>query len=187
MRYNEKIAAQVAAYFIYREGGLLNTMKLIKLMYLAERESLQQFGEPMMGDNLVSMPHGPVMSITLDHINGFIPSDDNGWDNWISDKADHFVSLKTDGDPTNNLLELSDSDFDVLNIVLDKFGSMDQYQLRDYTHNHCGEWEDPDGSVSTIPYNRLLKNVGYTPDAAIEINKRIEDQRSLNDILSYTG
>ena len=37
-------------------------------MYLAERESLARYGEPITGDVLVSMKHGPVLSKTLDHI-----------------------------------------------------------------------------------------------------------------------
>jgi hypothetical protein len=42
----------------------LPVIKLIKLMYLAERLSLQRYGEPLTGDRLVSMPDGPVLSMT---------------------------------------------------------------------------------------------------------------------------
>ena len=187
MRYNEKIAAQVAAYFIHLEGGSLNIMKLIKLMYLAERESLEQYGEPMIGDTLASMPHGPVVSITLDHINAFIQSEEGGWDDWITDRSNHNVSLKTEGDPTDRLLELSEADLNIINITYAKFGYMNQYQIRDYTHDHCGEWENPEGSSSSIPYDRLLKNVGYSPEIASQISQQINEQSELDNLLSITG
>jgi len=184
MRYNEKIAAQVAAYFIYREGGRLNIMKLIKLMYLAERESLKQYGEPITGDELVSMNYGPVMSVTLDHINGAIPSVADGWDSWINDIANRCVSSSVDGDPVDSLDELSDADIDILIGVYKKFGSMSQFQLSDYTHQYCAEWEHPHGSSSPIPYTRLLKNTGYSPETAAVINQRIEEQTDISNILS---
>ena len=68
--FNERRTAQVAAFLLHRAGGSLPLIKLMKLMYLAERLSLQRYGEPLTGDRLVSMGHGPVLSRTYDHING---------------------------------------------------------------------------------------------------------------------
>jgi uncharacterized phage-associated protein len=79
MQFSEKKAAQVAAFFLYRAGGQLEILKLMKLMYLAERGSYEKFGEPMIGDKLVSMDNGPVLSITLNHMNHFLPSEPDGW------------------------------------------------------------------------------------------------------------
>lgn len=63
--FNEKRTTQAAAFFLFKAGGKLPVLKLMKLLYLAERESYRQYGEPISGDNLVSMPHGPVLSQTL--------------------------------------------------------------------------------------------------------------------------
>ena len=79
---------------LYRGGGSLPLIKLVKLLYLAERLSLQRYGEPITGDKLVSMPHGPVLSMTYDHINGALPSMEGGWDTWIADRADNVVALR---------------------------------------------------------------------------------------------
>lgn len=49
MAYCEKRAAQTAAFFICRAGGAIEVLKLMKLMYLAERESLARYGEPITG------------------------------------------------------------------------------------------------------------------------------------------
>ena len=59
MAYSEKRAAQSAAFFISRARGTIEISKLMKLMYLAERESLARYGEPITGDVLVSMKQGP--------------------------------------------------------------------------------------------------------------------------------
>ena len=58
MKYSEKKAAQVAAFFIYKAGGTIDALKLSSLMYLSERESLARYGEPLTGDSLVSMEDG---------------------------------------------------------------------------------------------------------------------------------
>ncbi len=184
MMYNEKIAAQVAAYFVYREGGTLKILKLMKLMYLAERASLEQYGEPIIGDTLVSMKHGPVLSITYDHINDNIDSQDGGWDDWISDRADHCVSLKNEENPVEKLLELSEADVSILESIYDKYGSMGHYEIREFTHDNCGEWEDPGYTSVPIPYERLLKNVGYSPEVAAQISQRIKEQSNLDNQLS---
>ena len=45
--FDEKKAAQAAAYFLLRAGGRLEVLKLMKLLYLAERRSFEKYGEPM--------------------------------------------------------------------------------------------------------------------------------------------
>lgn len=179
MRFNEKLAAQVAAYFLYRAGGAMQVLKLMKLMYLAERVSLERYGEPLTGDTLVSMDHGPVLSNVLNHMNSMIDSEPNGWEAWISDREDHTLALRIAGDPTPRLTQLSEADLEVLAHVWQTYGQMTGGQLRNHTHRNCAEWEDPNGSSLKIPYARILKAVGYKPEIADEMEKRIAAQRSV--------
>ena len=180
--FNEKKAAQVAAYFLFRAGGPLTVLKLTKLLYLAERGSLEQFGEPMIGDHPVSMPHGPVLSTTLDHINGMLASGEGGWDSWIADRQGHFLALR---DPQRvrspeDLLELSQSDVAVLAAVWDQFGGMGQWALRDWTHEHCAEWRDPEGSSVPIPPEELLAALRFSPQQAEAILARLREADGIN-------
>lgn len=55
---------------------------------------------------------------------------------------------------------------------------MDPFRLRDYTRQHCPEWEDPHGASACIPYERLMKH-GNRPHAE-EIAERIETTRGLD-------
>lgn len=186
--FDERRTAQAAAYFLYRAKKGLPLIKLVKLMYLAERLSLQRYGEPITGDKLVSMPHGPVLSRTYDHINGAVPSVEGGWESWIADRAEHEVGLRDEGmieSPEKDLMRLSDSDLEVLSEIWDQFGHWDRWDLVSYTHSAaCPEWEDPDGSSLPIRYETLFEKLGYTVDQSQALSSRLTEQRQLNDALN---
>jgi len=81
---------QMAAYFADRQGGKINILKLMKLLYLADRESMARHDEPISFDRFVSMDQGPVLSRTYDLINGSYPQRIAAdWDEWISDRENH--------------------------------------------------------------------------------------------------
>jgi len=48
----------------------------------------------MAGDRLVSMPHGPVLSRTLNLMDGDIESQPGGWEDWMSAKDNHQLALR---------------------------------------------------------------------------------------------
>ena len=186
MAYSEKRAAQTAAFFISRAGGTIEILKLMKLMYLAERESLARYGEPIMGDVLVSMKHGPVLSKTLDHINGFTDSEDGGWESWINARAGHQLGLQPAHDPADEFTQLSDAEMEILDFIWDKFGKYDKYKLRDITHQICLEWEDPGETSQLIPYSRVLNWVGHKPEVVRELEQRMHDEEELDKMFSST-
>ena len=165
--FNEKKAAQAAAYFLYRAGTPVSVLKLMKLLYLAERRSFERYGAPMIGDKLVSMPHGPVLSITYNHMSGEMESLPGGWESWIADRAEHNLDLR-DRDalksPEDDLLELSDADLAVLDDVWQRFGHMTASGLRNWTHNNCSEWKDPDGSMIPMTPEDLFTALRFTQE-----------------------
>lgn len=187
--FQERKAAQVAAFFIFKAGGSLEVLKLMKLMYLAERDSLERFGESITGDAFVSMPHGPVLSITLDHINHFVPSQNGGWNSWVSDKAGNKVALK---DPSmlrdeNDLQALSEADLQSLQHIWQEYGHRSAWDLREMTHNGlCPEWSDPHGSSRPIPMLKLLKVLGYPQEVAVDLIKRMQTQAEINRLFAST-
>jgi uncharacterized phage-associated protein len=68
-RFDARKATQVAGWFIQREGGEIQIMKLAKLVYLLDRLSLQRRGLAVGGGDCLSMKNGPVTSELLDLIN----------------------------------------------------------------------------------------------------------------------
>ncbi len=185
--YDERRSAQAAAYLLFRAGGSLDVIKLVKLMYLSERLSLQRYGEPISGDRMVSMPHGPVLSITNDHINGALRSVDGGWDTWVADRAGHKVALRDPSmvrSPDADLLRLSESDLEVLDETWAAFGHWDKWNLVKHTHSKCPEWEDPHGSSRPINYDTLFSKLGYTSEQVTALLDRLNLQSSLNESMA---
>src|SRR5687768_11865188 len=92
LRYREDKTTQAAARLLRHGGGKLNHMKLIKLLYLADRKALVQWGRPITFDWYVSMPHGPVLSFTLNKINESAePNRPSYWHQFISERSNHEV------------------------------------------------------------------------------------------------
>jgi len=183
MQYNEKKATHVAAFFLSQADGRMQILKLMKLMYLSERASFESLGEPMIGDRLVSMDHGPVLSRTLDHMNRLIPSDK--WDELIGSREDHYLALKKNiKNPYTELGLLSEAETKILDSVWTKFGKLNGFDLANLTHEICPEWEDPKGSALAIPHMRLLRFLGYSADTAAELDKRFDCQETIDSVFS---
>lgn len=185
--FNEKRTAQAAAFLLHRAGGRLPLLKLMKLLYLAERESLKVYGEPISGDKLVAMPHGPVLSTTYDLMNGAVLSMQGGWETWMEDRAGHDIALRdpsTIRSPEEDLLELSNGDLEILQQIWDMFGHMGRYELVAYTHSDaCPEWEDPRGSSRPIPMGRLFKALGYSDEGVRSAVEHVNEQARLKAVL----
>jgi uncharacterized phage-associated protein len=178
--FNIRKAAQVSAYFALKEGGAINVLKLTKLVYLADRAFMQKYDAPLLDDELVSMDHGPVNSITYDCINGN-QADRSDWNEFVADRAGYAIGIAP-GITVERLDELSRADLQVLDETWRTFGHMTQFQVRDYTHKHCPEWEDPRGSSHPIPYERVFKFLGKT-DAA-ELAEAVRQERAVSRALA---
>ena len=177
------ILAQMAAFFADKEGAPINVLKLMKLMYLADRESMRRYGSPISLDNMVSMQHGPVLSQTLNLINGSVQGAEGElWNQWISARENYLVELRkpvTRGD----LDHLSECDLNVLEGVWEKFGDMNQWELRDYTHEHCAEWQDPESmGRGSLPIDEVevLRAVEIPEKEAVLLAKDLVEQKLLN-------
>ena len=181
--YSERRTAQMAAFMLIQCGKQMAHLKLMKLLYLADREAVKRYGRSISEDYAVAMPHGPVLSMTLDLMSGNCDTEDGGWDTWISAKADHQISLLADPG-IDDLDELSAADLEVLDAVWQTFGHMDRWQIRDWTHENCPEWKDPKGSSNPITEEDLYRAVGYSPEAASELLDDFKNHRGIDAIFS---
>lgn len=179
-RFREDKTTQAAARLLKLGGGKMNHMKLIKLLYLAERKALIEWGRPITFDSYVSMPHGPVLSFTLDKINGAAPPRGEApsyWQQFISEREYHEVRLLQDEVPND---QLSPAEEQAIDDVFAEFGHMSQYELRDYTHK-LGEWQDPDGSSRPIQIRDILLAEGLSEDDV----RDVEDALSAEALADY--
>lgn len=168
--FDEKKAAQAAAYLLQLNQGKMNYMVLIKLLYLADRKALTETEMPITGDHMVCMPHGPVLSSILDLINWGDPDTNSAWFKHISEPSNRLVSIKEDSE----FEELSEYELEVLNYIYKKFGRMDKWRLRDLTHT-LPEWTDPKGSSIPIDPEVIFESVGKSADDIRRINSEARE------------
>ena len=179
-----EIAGQMAAWFLHKHGGTMPHLKLMKLLYLAERTSVEKNGYPILGDNLVSMDYGPVLSITLDYMQGKCGEPGNGWHKWVSRKDGYEVSLVREYG-SEDLDLLSDATLEVLEHVLEQCRDMNEWDAVDYTHKNCPEWRKPPSNSSIpITYKQLLCALGYEEGEAARVASELEAQQRINEALS---
>ena len=159
-------ALQATAYLLRREPSKeMNYMRLLKVVYIADRESLRHTGRPITGDRTVAMKQGPVLSQLLNLIKG----DDLRSPEWAEfiQRDEYKIRLAKDpGQPS-----LSRFEIETLERIAEENRSRDEWDMVEYTHTF-EEWQanKPSGKSSNpIPLADILKAVERSSDAlAIE-------------------
>ena len=177
--FRSRKAAQITAYFGSLAHGTIEKLKLIKLIYLAERECISRHGRPMLFDEFYSLPHGPICSATLNGIDGL--GDEGIWDRYVARNGNIIVPVKKmDRD---DLDEVSNVEFNVIMDTWERFGGRTSSQLRNYTHDNCPEYvEVPIGSRLPISYKDVFEAVGI--DDAEEQAEELEEFRRIESRLN---
>ena len=181
--FNERKAAQAAAYLLKKHNGRLNYMKLIKLLYLADRKALVVRGMPITGDRMVAMPQGPVLSGVLDLINwGRRPGEDSVWLEYISPPEGYEVRLV---DPNADLDRLSERECEILDQIDAVYGRIDKWSLVELTHQ-LAEWHDPSGSSFPIDPADILRAEGRSKEDIQRVSESA-DQALLIEMIGKTA
>jgi uncharacterized phage-associated protein len=176
--FRSRKGAQVAAFFAAKECPI-EKLKLIKLIYLSEREFVSEYGEPMLYDELFSLQHGPICFSCLNAIDG--KTEEQIWGKYIKrDGSKNILAKKTF--EREELDELSDAEFDILNSIWESFGFMTASQIRNYTHKNCPEYTEIERGRVPISYRDILKALG--DEDADDIEDRIGVVRRSEAILS---
>lgn len=182
--FDERKAAEAAAYLVAKAGGVSSYTRLSALLYLSERESLRQYAEPLFGDVLVAIDSGPALRKIHAFLAGMMsPESMPHLSQWIDkgSKYGQVVKAKRSWRESDKALSrLSEADFGILDGVWAQFGSLSKEQLVDYLRHHLPEWSDPYGSTKLIPLISLLRHLGYATDVAADIHQHLTEQAQLN-------
>ena len=178
--FNKRKAAQAAAFLLSRHSGRLSYMLLIKLLYFADRESLIHTGQPITGDQMVSMPHGPVLSQIYDLIDWWKPDEQPIWFEYVSEKSGYDVCLNK-ANPERD--ELSEYEISVLMRTDEKYGNLSRWVVRDMSHR-LPEWKDPQGSSKPIDPADILRAVGKSEEEIERIAAEAEELWLLKNLLT---
>jgi len=154
-QFNPRKAIEAMAYLVSRlPGQRTDKAKLMKLLYIAEREHFVQEGRPITGDDLFAMKHGPVPSESLDLLDG------QGWNH-----RGVFDYLQTENYSVRLValpeLHLTESERRVLDEVIARYGVVDTWDLVRQTHRFP-EYRQVyrEGTSTRIPYELILQFYG---------------------------
>lgn len=137
-----------AVGYLLRLVGPCTRLKLVKLLYLADRYHLAQHGTPVLGDRYYRLPWGPVPSRSLDALEAAADvaahdpeaSPDELTERLLArievrepeTKYAQYISRAFPGQPEY----LSRSETEALDAVARKFGSWSAIELSKLTHGH---------------------------------------------------
>ena len=188
-RFNENKATEAAAYVTEKLGGRINTMKLIKLLYLADRAALSRMGSRLTTDHHVSMKHGPVCSRIYSLISKDLldPASDQEsmppFQRAFKLADQHHIELREGGKPQAS--ELSKAEREILDAVIESHGHRTQWALRDLTHKFP-EWRKPDGSRGSTPIApvEILRAQGVSEGDIADFLEQEEADEALDRIFA---
>jgi uncharacterized phage-associated protein len=153
-------AVQASAVIAVAEGKRLSKLRLLKLLYIADRRSLRETGRPILGSKAVAMPHGPLHSDVLNLIDGKLPNP-REWDRHFKRVGKRDVELFRPADNST----LSKYDIELLQDVVRLHEEINDYDLSKLTHDFQ-EWDKfyKKGTSTVIPLEEIIDAVGRTDD-----------------------
>ena len=160
----------------------MHYIKLIKLLYLADREALLRWGLPFTTDRHVSMDHGPVGSrilnlITEDRVKPV-------WSEYISAPLGEYeVRLLKDA-PTDLL---SRAEENLMTEIFENYGHRNRWDLIDNVMHKLPEWRNPCGTSIPITIREILLAGGEEDYDIRAIVKEIHSMGETEEILANVG
>ena len=181
-RFHVGKATEAACLFLERGGRRMNIMKLVKLIYLLDRLSLDRRNVPITGGDYLSMRNGPVTSEILDLINaGRLRGEiDRRWEQCITDRKDHELALERMPQPEH----LSQSDVLLVDEIWTEHGAKDQWQLVEWCHLNCQEWMPIMNGRAPITVEQVGVALGKSPAQLARLRQEIVELNALDEIFS---
>ena len=157
-------------------------MKLVKLVYLLDRLSLDRRGIPVVGGDYLSMRNGPVTSELLDLINSGRLYGDNDMrsEQSISDRVNHDIQLEKMPEPEN----LSRTELQLVDEVWKDHGAKDHWQLVDWCHTNCREWTPLSKGCAPIGVESIGKALGKSSQVVEKLAREAAELNRLDDIFA---
>ena len=185
-RLNAHKTVEVVAMFLKLHGNKpMYYLGLMKLLYMADRLSLERFDVPVIGDRYISMDKGPVLSGVYDLIKGKkirdVPNALEIWSKYISPENQKW-EVELLSDPSDD--ELSQNDEEIIHEIYSKRENLDRFDLVEITHQFP-EWRNPKGLAIPIKLEEILIPMGKTNEQIKLIQSDIQHENYLNRLLNY--
>lgn len=137
MQNLEKLSQLVLYLLSKEESHSMNSLKLMKMLYLSDRESLKETCYSISGDTFVSLKNGPALQTVRELING--SKLDDKWTALFIKEND---LLKINTNDNLRFGKLSKFEMNIIDKVFDDFKDYTTEELIDYTHSskNIPEW-----------------------------------------------
>lgn len=171
-------------YLLTLNRGRLNYTKLIKLLYIADREVFNAYGFTITGDRYYALHNGPILSRLYDLIQKKANASlQVKWDNYFYKDGYDLLGDKLQ----RPIQELSEIEKEKINEVDERYKQYSYNQMIDIIHdpNFCPEWEDPGTSRTPISLEDILVKYGKRdPETAQHIVEEYQSFEEENDYLN---
>ena len=167
---------QAAAELLRLEmGQQMSRLRLLKLLYIADREALRDTGWPITGDTVVAMKHGPVLDTFYNVIKGEDARSPT-LDRYIQQRGHQLTLIEDPGKGRLNRYEVRK-----LRELSDHYRNASDWDIAEETHEFQ-EWKDndPGNSSRPIPLEDILSALGYTQEKIKSVIKDAADARQLH-------
>lgn len=120
---------------------------LVKLMYLADKYHLMNYGRTITNDEFKAFENGPAGSRTMDVLDfdPFVLGKDIGLAKKLFQRGEGHEYLPGEKCLTHENEMLSESDIEALDFAVANFGKMNKWEVVDYTHT-LQEWKQYESS-----------------------------------------
>jgi uncharacterized phage-associated protein len=180
-RFSTKKTIEAVAVLLRQARGRMEHVRLLKLLYIADRRHLQEFRRPIIGTRLVAMKNGPLHSEVYNLVKGE-HVDEPLWSAFLRRDGCEIELLKDPG-----VSELSAVEVRTLTTTLDQYRAGSEWDVILETHTFS-EWKEnyPDESENTsrtIPFETLIDAIGLQEEKAA-ILKDLQETARMDQLFS---
>jgi hypothetical protein len=177
-RNNSKKSTQAVARLIAQSGGPVDYLRLSKLIYLADRQSIISRGIPIVGGTYFSMQKGPTISEFMDLVR---LRNAPGWTETISPRFGNEIRLH--GQP--KFEALSESELGILDLVVAQHAQRTTEELVQWCHENCPEYEQVGAKQrKPIKVESIMRAARKSERAIQKVIDEAHEIEELNALLS---
>jgi len=176
---------QIVQHILAKSEYRLNYTKLIKLLYLADREALRLWDSAITKDSYALLHQGPILSGLYDFIKGEYGdrADQAQWNAFFMRDGYDLIAIHKSELPKD---ELSPREMEIIDSTEKKYRGWDYRKLIELLHDKSKypEWEDPGETSLPLSLENVLRALGRSEEQIKTLLKEEEAFRQEEDFLS---
>ncbi len=175
---NERKAADAVARLIEKSGADVDYLRIMKLMYLADRVAITTRGIPIVGGHYFSMRKGPAISEVMNFVNR---QNVAKWKTLISPRKGNALNLLAKPDYES----LSDPEIEILDAVVSEHFGRSTDDLVQWCHQHCAEYKEVSfWARKPIEIEEIMEAENKSPAQIEKIVARANELQELHGIFA---